>query len=312
MLLSAMKYRVDNKDTLYDWESEYDMMYLNRNGYKATSAEYLDNMGYYRDSVFVEDVSTGEFVPQVSENTPKSYDYSSILTWDSWSFDTATYQFKKEVIALAPVRKYVKEIGYDDRPNFRVPFIAMNAKPNSSKAIKVKIRYEVPLHDKSILKFIAESDSRIFNKFEESGIHLDMIETTEAPYLSSVSRHILRQYLTYHAWGKGKILYDPVTMKPITIQEAEKALGCRIDTAVFENFETGMLDSVVVKTDINLAQIMSVVFWEEWLIDPQTFNIQKEVIGISPVFWTFDGSAGEGPAHRTMPYVIFLNESKKF
>jgi hypothetical protein len=107
--------------------------------------------------------------------------------------------------------------------------------------------------------------------------------------------------------------YDFETQQKLSPEQVKQNLGYQTDTILTENAESGTMEEKVLAREINLKDIQSLIFHEEWYIDPMTLRMQKKVIGISPVRYVYkeDDLDRQKPI-RQIAFTIYFDEKNKF
>lgn len=77
--------------------------------------------------------------------------------------------------------------------------------------------------------------------------------------------------------------YIPADFVEQSIDELKNKAGVSVDTFAVENPTTGEFDTQIVKSDVNMDEIKTLHFTENWFFDKEKFELNKEVVGIDIV-----------------------------
>ena len=111
----------------------------------------------------------------------------------------------------------------------------------------------------------------------------------------------------YAKSGKIKV-WDPVDFtKELNIDDINKVLGKAADTIIIEDPETGATAQKVINKEIDLSEIQSIVFVEDWYYDPSTFAIKKEITGIGPVRYYIKE---DGEIIKNIAFMLYFGKEK--
>ena len=222
----------------------------------------------------------------------------SILFVENWYFDEEKFQLNKEVKGILPVRHFSRFDMYGEpidgtkmmMPVAYIPYPEKLSKGQKKKMDKrlvpvKKISYEFMLSE---LHFLGWYDSDISMSMD--GIPLVKYNN---PQWSNFQAEQFRRVLMDEALSggnnvvsdeTGEILNEEKIARLFNYAKNENGSYSEItdyDAAVNWEFEFSELPFIFDFYD----QIFSVIFTEEWSIDPETLYIKKKVISITPVFW---------------------------
>ncbi len=90
----------------------------------------------------------------------------------------------------------------------------------------------------------------------------------------------------------GKVQAYDYLDNPMTIEEI-KWIQSHVDTIVVENFETGILDTMIVEETLNKDDVVRVYISEDWFFNKETFGLTKEVHNLTLTTLKFDLEGNE-------------------
>ena len=192
---------------------------------------------------------------------------------EEWFLDTVkSFVFEKSIISWSPVR-------YFNRNNEKIKKLVFKISGNDASEILAKnIIYEFNLEDTVNQGFVK---------------NIDVVKLTKLLIDKAVS-------------GNTKV-YNPMNVdEELSVEQIKKRLGERIDTVITEEPETSEMIQRIIKSNINLEEIKSIVFIEDWYYNPKTYAIKKVVKGIAPVrhYYKFDEQV------KSISFVMFLTNEK--
>ena len=108
--------------------------------------------------------------------------------------------------------------------------------------------------------------------------------------------------------------YDFSAPFPISWEKIEIAMDATNDTVMVMNIETEKYEEIVVKNEMDLQEIKSLVFFEEWSIDKHG-RLQKEIIGVAPVRhyvpnYEMHFDPEEQEIRKRVPFVVYYTDKK--
>jgi len=229
-------------------------------------------------------------------NTP--HQINSIIFVENWILDKEIFQLEKEVTGLLPVRHWSRLDDYGEpssgtkmmMPIAYIPFKTDLSKRQKKKINKrlvpvKKISYEFMLSE---LHFLGWYDSDISMSMEG----IPMVKSFN-PLWGNYQAEQLRRVVLDKAFSGNSSVISTVTGEILN----DKKLASLFDYTKNENDSFSRNDYTDAGYSWELSfpdipdyeglyeQIYSVIFTEEWSIDPETLYIKKKVISITPVFW---------------------------
>jgi hypothetical protein len=124
-----------------------------------------------------------------------------------------------------------------------------------------------------------------------------------SPMLTSYSRYMLIRYLEDKAMQKKALCFDFKTNELINDHDyIEKAFGYSFTRISTINMDGSVTDTLIRE---KTGYINSLVFCEEWYMDPATGYFSKDVIGMAPVLWDENNQ-------KSIKIVLWFDENRKF
>jgi hypothetical protein len=234
-----------------------------------------------------------------TEEREVNYDLSEIKSLqfvEEWSFDEEKFQMNKKVLGVIPIRHL---LDYDvEEEIYRRTFLIRydyNAKPPKNLKQIYRIKYEFPIENEN-LSFYAEWE---FGKYEKY----------DNPMWTVLAADRLKNLL-FKAVINGKIQpYDFETGEPMSLADCRIGLGEREENYMIYNEYEEYTDNIV-KIPANMDDVKSFIFVEDWLIDEQSLQIVKTVVGIAPVRYYMPSYENE-QIERKVPFVIYFEDYGK-
>jgi hypothetical protein len=248
----------------------------------------------------------------------------SVVFSEEWAFDSKALTFSKKVNGIYPVRHFFKEY-MDANGNMSasqdasisltafIPVIPANAQElNDAKKRMIpvkKIKYEFLMSDLYFLRWSAYTENSAIMpdtsmKNYSTSLPLDpIISLNLNPLWSTYQTQLLRK-LVYNKVFVEKIpVYSLTSDAPLSQKDIASGFGYKWNEK--EGYLTGEVVritdelgnpadySIKANLDILSNSVFSVLFEEEWMIDPQTLYMEKRVTSITPVYWQYRTNQGE-------------------
>ncbi|WP_320053396.1 hypothetical protein [uncultured Acetobacteroides sp.] len=286
-------------------------------GYKqALSAdEVMHNLGQEISKVYHDD-STGNH--EVSESL-RPYDISELkglFFLEEWALSETPFEFTKWVVAYSPIRKYLKE--NSESYCYSIPFVVVDSlqneqdieKSNRRMLLTNRVKHEYLFNlPNSFWSRQAEFDQ--YNKLtdEESTF---LVASNDAPFLSRYGVEHLLNLLLDKAMKDNYPVYDFETQQRLSVDRINANVGIGIDTVRLMNFD-GTISVLTKQRTLEPGDFKSVIFHEEWYVDPETLRMQKKVVGLTPVRYYYDEEDTEkSKLKRKAVFTIYFDKNKKF
>ena len=107
------------------------------------------------------------------------------------------------------------------------------------------------------------------------------------PTVKIEGRYSLIDLLLYGIKNEGIVAYSPDEYsefsKPMSWKDVENRFGVTNDTFQIENPETGLVESKIIKNEINTAEVKKIMLKELWYFDKQRSKLEVRIIGLCPI-----------------------------
>lgn len=276
---------------------------------------YIDDKEVYydgllikpKDSVYTEDLITGQMKLQVVEGNTDFYDEAIGAGFiEEWEYDKNKARFEKDIEYLQLMLPKFDAV-YGDYRGMQTLFTFKTGdfkKRSLGEAIMVK--RDVESYVLFNLGFSSAEDPMISAELVKNAIGNGYIEPSERYELLL---HIFQsvkegQAAVYH--------YNPVDFK---LNKAKKATPdaffgalSAVDTVQTEDLHTGKMVNTVVSHEASMQDIVGIRFFEDWYMDEDNFSLYKRVKGIVLLKEARDTDTGlvKGVTPYT-PFYIQLN-----
>jgi len=221
---------------------------------------------------------------------------------EKWNFDAKKFEFTKEVISYQSINK-IREEKWNDtiyKSNYSLIFKDIHKKDKYIPFKKVKYEFFFENYENYVIfkDFYYTPDTYSENKF--------------SPFFTSYSKYILVNTLIEKVFKEDYPVYDFYKVDTISKSKAFSNLGANFEQDWVESYECDFVKAFFYR-NFDITEIRSVIFIEEWYINPENLHIKKEVIGIAPVRTYYEGQDAdmEHPI-KTIPFTVYFDESKKF
>lgn len=205
----------------------------------------------------------------------------SLLFVENWHFDKNTARLEKRVKAILPVWHY---------PDKR------ESPPRQAKKIAFQIQYKekgkiAAWFAKRRRTHFATIHYEFFMHHEPDKIPASCRQCTEQnyslekqynPFWSSYSRKIFIKTLIDKALSAEIEAFNYDTEDKVSLTSLKEKVGIKKERFEYAD-ELGNLTVKYIENEPDYESIRSVIFIENWLIDPKTYQIYKDITGIAPV-----------------------------
>ncbi len=249
---------------------------------KLTVDDIKEKLGAIEQTVSYTD-ENGNEVTQTIQLEVKPLEITEIGFVEEWEMNETEFSMTKKVLLYNFVREYERDNGEKRKlVSFTVqPNILANAKPNWELACtKVSEVYIDAATISDVLEYGKERQEKwqagnaLFNERNAFWNHY-----TYNKFVSLVFNKVNR--------GSAKP-YDFVSQQVLDSNEIENRLGV-VETTISYYNEDGEEVTTTIKQEPNVNEISSVVFIEDWYFDKNTLALKKEIKGIAPVRYYFNG-----------------------
>jgi hypothetical protein len=271
------------------YDNKYVDCYDFCNNLKVTDPERIKElMGIKTYHVVSGSIYTEERIVQSVLDTTSFY---GLTFWDEFIVKEKPFSIEKKVLGYCPVIKEFKDDDVDNQnPLYRRSFLildtlAINGKPKApAKKIKLfnKVLYEYYLY--ADLSFLSGKDEiqQYAQLTSQNEYNSYQIVKYVSPDLNIFRMNYFFNKLMNKIFNEGVQVYDFYSGAPLTMDKVRANIGIE-QLEIKDIDKNGDMVTKVVETEFNPEKIQSIVFTEEWYYDPQTFNIEKKITGISPV-----------------------------
>lgn len=256
------------------------------NVYVALSKERLQMLvGSYADTLIGIDEARMDTSLQVENVRADRSKISRILFDESWYFDELNFSMTKHVQAYSPVKVYYREEDTLQKDIikkllFWVKDSSGNPDDSQLQLLQKDVTYEFSFYTPTSHLWL---ENLSIGRFAE--ILIDNVIDGKAP--------------AYDFFETGD---------PIDVKEARRRLGETVDYYFVPRENSDVMDTVEVKGEIYRDEIRSVIFVEDWYVNPSSMQIVKKVKKIAPVRQfvnIYDN--GEEDEQKRIVYVLNLN-----
>jgi len=237
----------------------------------------------------------------ISLNTDSLSDQiKSIVFIEEWNFDTISFSFSKEVKGFIPIRHTKQELEPELQKLeltalFRQPeeFTRREKRRINRRLVPVKeIAYEFVLTEPHLL-YIKDADESILKELGHAAFKYYNINWNRHASNTIINTIIDKSFRedqsVYNLNGSAAYSFDslPFIVDPYLDEMMEN---------IMSDYERSRLMPSLSEIKYDLKKnVYSIIFFEEWYIDPETLFIEKRVNEIAPVLWQRRRGAGGYP-----------------
>ena len=246
-----------------------------------TVSEINSNLGMFRDTMQIE-ISEDTYIDTVITTPAKPEEVEGIFFKENWDFNARDFSFTKHINEYLLVREYYKELE--------------NSGVDSSKKAK-----------KLIFKVINDSNSKNFEKIASDVTTAFYFDAELPNFINGLDLTRFANYLINYTYKDKKDVYDFYEQNTkLSYDDAKAVLGASSDTIQLE-VTPGNFKETVLNYEPEPAEIIGVIFVENWYLDKETLSLKKDVTGIAPIRRYNDvDPEGETYTRTTIPYLIKL------
>ena len=145
-------------------------------------------------------------------------------------------------------------------------------------------------------------------KTSDAGSFGHLLENQWAPYFNSLSRDRFVKILFDRVLSGKSQPYGMYNNK-ITVNDIITAMDASPEEVYVPNVETGEEEKVIIEGVIDYTEIKSIIFNEDWYIDPETLRIEKKIISIAPIRHYYIAEDYDGDTLlKKIVFQVFLNQ----
>ncbi|MDF1551266.1 MAG: hypothetical protein P1P88_25825 [Bacteroidales bacterium] len=268
---------------------------------KIPHTEILSSLGASADTIMKVD-DNGELEKAVIQHNADTSEIQALFFFDEWFFDEASFSFSKKVLAYSPIRKYGRN-GLEDEEEWRYRKVGFFVAPELKKRKYKKIQKRMKLLAHVKYEFSIDNKELFGNREDDLAL---FTEDLDAPNWNSYARQNFRKLLIDRVLSQKSKAYDYYTGNLLSLEKLKAQLGNEKFEVVTIDPETGDEKIIEYETEIVNEFIKSVIFIEDWYIDPQTMLIDKRVTGIAPVRFTEDMETGN--IEKKVAFVLYFDK----
>jgi hypothetical protein len=236
---------------------------------------------------------------KTSIHTNQAYtvnDLYGLSFWEELEVTENPVSIRKKVLGYAPFRQlFIKEDIQKKNPLYKRTFLVLDTlkdktlmEQSDKRMVLVhKVKYEYFLYA-DVSFFSTGHDFQLFERLK----HMDennnySISKYSAPFLNPYGAKRFINLLLDQINNYGMPAYDFETGAPLNREQIKKNLGITEQVLSNEIREDGTMVSRTIVNEFDPATVQSILFTEEWYIDPLTLRMQKKITAISPVVFTY-------------------------
>lgn len=122
-------------------------------------------------------------------------------------------------------------------------------------------------------------------------------------YMGQFKHRVFLDYI-FEAIYAGEITAYDFLDNPMSIEDV-KYIQSHVDTTEMEDFETGLIDTILIEEKLNPDDVVKVFTNEDWFFDKENFTIEKEVVSIT--FTTLKLDLKGDPIGYEILFKIYFN-----
>jgi hypothetical protein len=282
------KLKIYQTDILYNYSSQI---------YPMSLDDVREKMDAGQTKIMVEDVS-GNLVEKTVEMEMDTSELFGLTFIEDWQLTEKPFSMTKKVIGYCPIRKYYKGDYDDGQVFFKSLFLCLDTitnkkeinKSNKRMILTNKINYEYFLIPE-VYNDVKKGISLYYNAIENCGGEGWLFDYN-SPYFNNEGKSRLINLIIKKALKENYPVYDFETNKQLSLDEIKSNTDSGVDSVMVEDVENpGNFIVKAIEKQLDIREIKSIIFHEEWYIDPITLRMHKKVTGISPVRYYYQWSS---------------------
>jgi len=266
----------------------------------------------------VKDTATGKLTEKRFNIQPKPENLSRFIFIESWNFDEEKFSMSKNVWGYYPVRIfYADEDTQMENPRMMKTFLVLQPDIANGKNIATHAKKSV-LFMKAKYEFFIQDIEEIApmclylkrNQFELLDFFYCM-DTWNSPFWNYYSKYKFLNLIIGNVENGKQQAYDFNTGDKMTADQAMKAIGAGEKVQLIEDAATNKTVENKIKIQPQIQNIHSVVFIENWYLNPDNLYITKEVVGVALMYSDPNGEKNsDGFPIRKPAFVVYFNKWK--
>jgi len=252
--------------------------------------EVKDRMDAMPEKIMVEVDEPGKFIERTLEKKMDTSELFAISFIEDWQLIEKPFSMNKKVIGYCPVRKYYKGDYDAGEIRFKTLFLCLDTiinkkeikRSNNRMVLTNKISYEYFLIPE--VYYDVKKGISVYNNVVENCGGEGWLYDSNSPYFNNEGKSRFLNLIIKKALKENYPVYDFETNQRLSIDEIKNNTNTGIDSVMVEDVENpGTFIVRAIEKQLDLMEIKSIIFHEEWYIDPITLRMQKKIISISPV-----------------------------
>jgi len=252
-----------------------------------TKDEIKAVIGSWQDTVVGINEKKGDTALIIRQFGFDKSELKKLLFTENWWFNSKTFTLKKQVKTWCPVKVYYKEDDTAHSDLLKKMLFCVKQKdtpkPANCELIKENVTTEFSLYNETVPEWLADLNPKRF-----MNIVLDNI------------------------FNKNVVAYDFFDQKKkLSIEEVKANMGETTKIYSVENQKTEKFDTLRINSKMDLDEVKSLIFVEDWYIDWNTLAIYKTVKSIAPVrVYTSSHNGEDDEVEKKIAFIVHLNTAK--
>jgi hypothetical protein len=241
-------------------------------------------IGSWQDTVVGVNEKQGDTALIIRQFGFDKTELKKLLFTENWHFNSQTFTLTKTVKSWCPVKVYYKE---DD-----------TAKTDQLKKMLFLVKQKTgEKHGKCTL--IKENVTTEFSLYNE----------TVPEWLADLNPKRFMNILLDNIVSKKVVAYDFFDQKKkLSIEDVKTNMGECTKLYSVENPKTDSYDTLRINSKMDLDEVKSIIFVEDWYIDWETLAICKTVKSVAPVrVYTTSHNGEDDEIEKKIAFIVHLN-----
>jgi len=241
-------------------------------------------IGTWQDTVVGVNEKQGDTALIIRQFGFDKNELTKLLFIENWNFNSQSFTLTKDVKSWCPVKVYYKED--DTAKTDQLKKMLFLVKQNSSEK-----------HGKCTL--IKENVTTEFSLYNE----------TVPEWLADLNPKRFMNILLDNVLSKKVEAYDFFDQKKkLSVEEIKTNMGECTKLYSVENTKTESYDTLRINSKMDLDEVKSIIFTEDWYIDWETLAICKTVKSIAPVrIYTTSHNGEDDEIEKKIAFIVRLN-----
>lgn len=210
-----------------------------------------------------------------------------ILFTEDWYFNSQTFSLSKRVKTWCPVKVYFKEEDSTHEDTLKKMLFLVKqtsaSKPQNCTLLKENVTTEFSLYNKNVPEWLSDLNPKRF--------------------MNILLENVLNKKIVAYDFFDKK--------KKLSVEEIKANMGECVKLYSVENPKTESYDTLRINSKMDLDEVKSIIFVEDWYIDWQTLAIYKTVKSVAPVrVYTTSHNGEEDEVEKKIAFIVQLNYKK--